>query len=365
MTENSYWKLAEYLNTMPLGFPRAASGVEMKILRKLFSPDEARIASKMTPAYESPGQIAERLGEKAEELGGLLERMLSKGLTDGRGPRGGREYRIMPFLSIHGDLPLSKIDKEYVELFEEYLSESFVESMGKAGPPYIRAFPAEHAIPADHSARDFERVSKMVAEATHYVITDCACCGKRKLVGKDCSRRAHRCISLYNEEDFRPDIRIEYREGRRATREEVLNLLQTAEEEGFIHTGTNIQEGHSHICNCCPDCCPFLRMVRLDKSSCIIAPANYAAFIDPETCVACGVCAEERCPVNAIESTRETCMVNPLRCLGCGACVLTCPSGALSLRPKEGDQLYVPPLNIFEWVIKRSAKKRNTIESAS
>jgi ferredoxin len=212
---------------------------------------------------------------------------------------------------------------------------------------------------------DFEQVSKMVDRAKHYVVSDCPCCRKMKLLGKDCGRRVHRCISLYQEDDFRAEIRIEYREGKRSTKEEVLNLLRTVEEEGFIHTGVNMQDGHSHICNCCPDCCPFLRMIRLGKSPYIIAAANYVACIDPDICVACGLCAEERCPVDAIESDNDHYEVNTWRCIGCGACVLACPSGALSLVQKEEGQLYTPPLNILEWFIKRAARERHLVRSPS
>jgi ferredoxin len=359
MTSDIYQDLAEHLKVLPLGFPSAPSGVEMKILRKLFSPEEAAIASQMRLEHESPGQIAERVGGQAKELGEVLERMLSKGLVDGKGPRGNREYRAETYLNIHGDLPPSRIDKEYVELFEQYLAEIFAEELGKTGPPHIRAFPAERTIPGGHEVLAFEQVSIMVAEAKRYVISDCPCCKKMKVVGRDCKRRAHRCISLYRD-DFGPEIRIDYREGKRATREEVINLLRTVEDEGFVHTGSNIQNGHSHICNCCPDCCPFLRSVRLNKAPYIITPSNYVAKIDAESCTGCGVCAEERCPVGAIESIGEGYKVKPERCLGCGACVLACPSGALSLEHKEGSEIYMPPADSFQWIFHRRLREQTS-----
>ncbi|MBI4831165.1 MAG: 4Fe-4S binding protein [Candidatus Lindowbacteria bacterium] len=357
MSSDIYQELAEHLKVLPLGFPAAPSGVEMKILRKLFTPEEAEIASRMTLEHESPGQLAERAGRQAEELGEVLERMLSKGLVDGKGPRGNRVYRAETYLNIHADLPPSRIGKEYVELFEQYLEEIFAEEMGKTGPPQIRAFPAKQVIPGDHEVLPFEQVSKMVADAKHYVISDCPCCKKMKAIGRDCKRRAHRCVSLYRD-DFGPEIRIEYREGKRATRDEVISLLRTVEEEGFVHTGSNIQNGHSHICNCCPDCCPFLRSARLNKSPHIIAPSNYVATIDAESCNACGVCAEQRCPVHAIDLGDDGYKVNPKRCLGCGACVLGCPSGALSLEHKEESQISVPPADTLQWILHRRLREQ-------
>jgi Na+-translocating ferredoxin:NAD+ oxidoreductase RNF subunit RnfB len=359
MTKDAHRELAVFLNALPLGFPSAPSGVEMKILRKLFSAAEATVVSKMQLDFESPGQIAARVGEKVEELSQLLERMLSKGLVNGRGPRENREYRVEPYINMHGDLPISQIDSEYVVLFERYLRETFAEELGKVGPSSIRVFPAELSVRDNQSVLTFEQISKIVAEAKHYVVSDCPCCRKMKLVGNDCRRRAHRCISLYYEDDFRPDIRVEYRDGRRATHEEVLNLLKTAEQEGFIHTGPNIQKGHSHICNCCPDCCPFLRMIRLDKSPNIIAPSNYVAQIESESCIACGLCAEEKCPVNAIDLDSKSHKVNLERCIGCGVCVVNCPSGALSLVQKEEHQISIPPLDTRQWFFHRIMGQRS------
>jgi ferredoxin len=41
---------------------------------------------------------------------------------------------------------------------------------------------------------------------------------------------------------------------------------------------------------------------------------------------------------------RDRAEINPDRCIGCGLCVTSCPSGALSLNQKTGDQYQVPPL---------------------
>jgi hypothetical protein len=40
-----YEKLAQHLDSLPAGYPRTESGVEMRILKRLFSPEEAEIAT--------------------------------------------------------------------------------------------------------------------------------------------------------------------------------------------------------------------------------------------------------------------------------------------------------------------------------
>jgi electron transport complex protein RnfB len=43
-----YEKLAQHLDSLPAGYPRTESGVEMRILKRLFSPEEAELATTLT-----------------------------------------------------------------------------------------------------------------------------------------------------------------------------------------------------------------------------------------------------------------------------------------------------------------------------
>ena len=45
MSEDVYKRLREFLDAMPGGFPATDSGVETKILKKLYTPEEAEILS--------------------------------------------------------------------------------------------------------------------------------------------------------------------------------------------------------------------------------------------------------------------------------------------------------------------------------
>ena len=56
-----YEKLAQHLDNLPSGFPRTESGVEMRILRRLFSPEEAKLATCLTMIPEPTAGIAARL----------------------------------------------------------------------------------------------------------------------------------------------------------------------------------------------------------------------------------------------------------------------------------------------------------------
>jgi hypothetical protein len=61
MTEGIYQKLAKHLDDLPGGFPPTDSGVEMRILKRLFTPKEAELALHLTLIAEEPKVVARRV----------------------------------------------------------------------------------------------------------------------------------------------------------------------------------------------------------------------------------------------------------------------------------------------------------------
>ncbi len=72
MTTDVYEQLADALDRLPNGFPRTASKVEIAILRKIFSRDEASLASQLSGHKEPLDAIARRVGLPVEEAGQSL-----------------------------------------------------------------------------------------------------------------------------------------------------------------------------------------------------------------------------------------------------------------------------------------------------
>jgi hypothetical protein len=65
---DAFTKLREFLDQFPIGFPKTPSGVELRILKRLFTEEEAAIAVTLTPIPEEASQIAERAGLDPVEL---------------------------------------------------------------------------------------------------------------------------------------------------------------------------------------------------------------------------------------------------------------------------------------------------------
>ena len=64
MNQDVYQQLAHHLDNLPAGYPATESGVELRILRRLFSPEEAALALRLTvlPEEARASVPAERFG---------------------------------------------------------------------------------------------------------------------------------------------------------------------------------------------------------------------------------------------------------------------------------------------------------------
>ena len=98
MTDSIYIKLREQLDQYSVGFPKTASGIELKILQKLFTPEEAAMYLDMTMMLEAPQAVAERTGRAPEAVSALLERMAARGLIFRQRKNGDVRYAAVAFV---------------------------------------------------------------------------------------------------------------------------------------------------------------------------------------------------------------------------------------------------------------------------
>jgi len=148
LDQNVYKKLARRLNVFPYGFPKTESGVELKLLVKIFTPEEAALASEMRLTHESAEQIARRTGRDPIETTALLEAMVQKGQIEAINEGEQRRFCLMPYLPGFYDEQLGRMDEELARLYEEYYPAFAKELLGKS-PPYYKVIPVEKSIPVD------------------------------------------------------------------------------------------------------------------------------------------------------------------------------------------------------------------------
>src|SRR4030042_2412387 len=145
--ENIYRKLAKHLDDMPGGFPSTESGVELRILRRLFTREEAALALSLTPPPEEPAHVARRIHLPEEETARRLEEMAKKGLIYRIQPKDApTRYLALQYVIGIWEFHVNSLDRGLVEDMAEYIPKLLdVETWKKA--PQLGPIPARPRIP--------------------------------------------------------------------------------------------------------------------------------------------------------------------------------------------------------------------------
>jgi len=116
MNDEIYYRLAEVLDTLPSGFPPTKSGVEIGILKKIFTPEEADLFCDLKLTYEAAEQIAKRTGWPLPELEDRLIAMCERGevLSEKTGPF--RVFKMVPWAFGYFNIQNSRMDFPFVPL---------------------------------------------------------------------------------------------------------------------------------------------------------------------------------------------------------------------------------------------------------
>jgi len=354
MNHDVYRKLAQKLDAIPNGFPQTETGVELKLLAKIYKPEEAAIASEMQLVPETAAQIAQKIGHDEAETLALLEEMVRRGLIRVIDEEGQCKFGLMPWVIGVYEEQLLRMDEEFVRLFDEYLLGAglgWIEFFNYL-PSIEKVIPVEKSIPVDVQIFPYEQASALLNNAKSFAVRKCICRVNKALDGAPCKYPVEVCLVFAPNEgafDNQPENRV-------ITKEEALRILRETEEAGLIHSSTNVREGHFYICNCCTCCCGFMQGLTLLGVENSIAKSDFYARSDPETCTGCGNCVK-RCQFEVPTLVDDRSSVDQKRCVGCGQCVMTCPSGAMTLVRKPQDQITPTPRNMEQWAIER-AKNR-------
>jgi Na+-translocating ferredoxin:NAD+ oxidoreductase subunit B len=337
MTSDVYERLAAHLDELPAGFPRTDSGVELRILRRLFTPEEAELALHLTVIAEDARVVGRRAGLPEAEAARVLEGMDRKRLilSDLRG--GAIRYMAVQFVVGFWEGQVDRLSPELVRDFEEYLPSLFdVETWRRA--PQMRVVPAEASLGARAEVMPHEVAADLVRSARgRYAVSNCICRQEMALEGKGCDRPLESCLSFGGGADY---VTRSGR-GRPVSSEEVLDILRRADEAGLVLQASNARRA-VFLCTCCGCCCGVLRSIRRHPDPARIVAAPFVVRINADACSGCGAC-ESRCQVDALRLVDGQAVLDARRCIGCGLCVTTCPSDALSItRKPESEQPEVP-----------------------
>jgi electron transport complex protein RnfB len=347
-----YQLLADELNKIPNGFPRTESGVELKLLAKLFNEEDAALASTLSMEPRSLKEIAEQNHLSEPEAKQRLIGMVKRGLIDIKREEGlGFTFHLIPFVVGFYERQNAKIDKEFAELFEQYYQESFHRTM-LSDPSVHRIIPLEKAIPVDIDVMPYEKASTYLDQAQSWGVLDCICRVQKKLIGQGCDHSIRSCLVF----SPKPNAFVRSEEIETLSREEAIKVLADADREGLVHSVNNAQTEVYYVCNCCTCSCGVLRGMVEYGSENSIARSDFYARVEEDLCTGCESCIV-RCQFNAMSMVDGVCQVDRVKCYGCGLCIASCESEALSLILKSPEERAEPPADDAAWRVIR-AKQR-------
>ena len=170
----------------------------------------------------------------------------------------------------------------------------------------MHVIPVENAISMENNSSSLEYISYWLDKYDgKYAASPCSCRKSRKTYDEGCGDDPEGwCIAVGDMADYVVETN---KGGRYITKEEVLEILKKAEDNGFVHQITNIdgEEKIFAICNCNINVCYALRTSQLFNTP-NISRSAYVAHVVKDNCVACGRCVEV-CPAGAATLGQKLC----------------------------------------------------------
>ncbi|MFX0039617.1 MAG: ATP-binding protein [Promethearchaeota archaeon] len=352
-----YRKLQRYLDSLPVDYPETKSGVEIRILKHLFTPQEAEIALNLKVIPQEPKAMFRSFKKKGwtlEQFSEALLIMAKKGSINWIRRRDGTNYYSIAFL-IAGfyDYQIDMITKELADDFFQYMDEGFISAMLENGILQMRTIPIEKSISVEYNVSNYDEIKSIIENTNKALyLSPCICRQSREAQGKSCHHPVETCISI----GVNPRIFLE--QGREITKEEALEVLRMTQDKGMVISPSNAQKPFM-ICSCCGCSCFVLDNLKKYANPAQYINSNFFVEIDKELCSGCAECVTS-CHMEANKINDEGISEVDLGyCIGCGVCVPACPENARKLKKKPNEA--IPPEN-FTDLYQAIAKRKTTLQ---
>ncbi|MGV9173417.1 MAG: DUF362 domain-containing protein [Promethearchaeia archaeon] len=335
---------------MPIGFPKSEKRLDIKILKRLFSPKEAAIAIHLSALPETLEKVHKRLKNhgisyERGELEKKLDDMLKRGLINGDSKQWinpkRKKYSLAQFAVGMYEFQVDKQDKTLAALAEEYLREKFYKEFHKKDvPTQMRTIPVEKSLEPEYNVATYDHITQIIERIDGpFSVINCVCRQSHDLIGEECQisdiRRC--CIMLHPKEE----ILYEVNEVKEVSKEKLLEMLELYQKEGFVLQPENTQNPR-YLCVCCGCCCGVLQSVKQFPRPAEYYHSNFYADVDLELCNGCETC-KDRCQMDAVNIVKGKAKIDLERCIGCGNCIPTCGMKAIKLKKRQN--ITVPPKN--------------------
>jgi len=356
MLDDIYRDLQRHLDGLPVGFPPTESGVEIRILKHLFTPEEAALAKYLSlipePLSRIHARVESRSGVSMHEMEAALDRMYRKGTVSVNSERGEKCYSNAMLIVGMFELQVERLTKEFALDVQQYLDEAFAQELFRSRIPQLRTIPVRKSVPHERYVSSYDDVRQIVESVEGQIaVANCVCRQGRDVAGLGCRHTGLRetCLIFGATAQHHLDLGL----ARRISKSETFDILSKAEAAGLVLQPQNVERPH-YICCCCGDCCGILTALKKFPRPAEFYASNHRAAVDQERCNACEACAD-RCQLEAIAVVDGTARVDPDRCIGCGNCVVSCTVQAIRLEKKEEEAL--PPRGTTALYLNIAARK--------
>jgi Na+-translocating ferredoxin:NAD+ oxidoreductase subunit B len=342
-SDNVYISLQKHLDKQAVGFPATASGVEIRILKEFFTPEQASLALQVNYQPRSVQDIFDSVkhsGVSQEKVKDMLEAMESNGAVAAKERNGAKYYYTLPLLIGMLEWHHHKATPQFGLDFSEYMSGEFGRAYTSTKVSQMRTVPVEKSIPIEHQTTTYDKIRDVINNTEGPIgVNTCMCREGANKRGQPCrvTSRSETCMGF---DDWARHF-IKAGLGRQVTREEALEIIRQNEADGLVLHPSNSQK-IDYICSCCGCCCGVMKGLKHFPKPAEFWAHNFYAVVDTESCTACGTCVD-KCQMDAAKIDEQSgySRINLDRCIGCGNCVAACPSEALSLVKNEKET--VPP----------------------
>lgn len=345
---------------MPLGIPSTDSGIEIELLKQIFTPEEAEVAIHLSALPESLKKIHKRVTKAGInisiiELEKMLDGLKAKGsiMTDMEGfifPKP-KHYNLAQILVGMYEFHVDHLTKELGEVYEKYLKETYYkELIPKDRPAQLHTIPIETSLTPEHYVSNYDNIRKIIDKKKGpFWVVNCVCRENYDVIEDPCKASDIRhCCVMFKEISFGLDSKEE------VSKEEMFDLINKWEKAGFVLQPENSRNPR-FMCVCCGCCCSILVSAKQYPKPAEYYNSNFYAKSNLELCNGCETCIS-RCKMEAITLQDEKAVVNLDRCIGCGNCVPYCGQKAMTLVKKK--KVKKPPRNTLMLYTKIMTKKR-------
>ncbi len=339
MTESDkiYRSLQQHLDKQAIGFPSTLSGADLRLLKRLFTPEEANLALFLSFKPATTNETAARTGGAytAEQTERMLEALLQRGSIARKEKEGIAYWYLMPLVIGMYEAQDGEPSTEFLSDAYSYMKTlSFGRSFLAVRPSQMRTIPINRSLKAGQNVATYDVVRSILLNAPGpFAVLACICRETRAMKHEPCKKTSRRdtCLAF----NHMAEMVLRRNHGRQVSREEVLAILEQNEKDGLVLQPANTKQP-DFICSCCGCCCGMLGVQKLLPRPVDFWNVGYQAEANPGKCTGCGVCVS-RCQVGAVELTGPggKAKVNHDRCIGCGLCVPTCSSKAMRLNKRE------------------------------